>query len=122
MWEEFGPSVSLEHFPKRTSPFWNMKHGGDDIFNKVDVILFGQETIGSAERATNVNEMKYYFNTISNGGYKDKLYELFGEKRVNEELNKYLSFNFFPRFGGGIGITRLLRALTLQKEMVLEVI
>ncbi len=122
MWEEFGPSVSLEHFPERTSPFWNMKHGGDGIFNKVDVILFGQETIGSAERATNVNEMKYYFNTISNGGYKNKLYELFGEKRVNEELNKYFLFDFFPRFGGGIGITRLLRALTLQKEMVLETI
>ena len=100
-----------------------MKQSESDngIANKVDVILFGQETIGSAERATNVNEMKYYFNTTSEGGYKNKLYELFGEKRVHEELDKYLSFNFFPRFGGGIGVTRLLRALELQKERMLEV-
>ena len=63
--------------------------------------------------------MRYYFNTISDGGYKNKLYDLFGEKRVNEELEKYLSFDFFPRFGGGIGVTRLLRAMKLQEKNML---
>jgi aspartyl/asparaginyl-tRNA synthetase len=121
MCEEYGSSVSLEHFPERTSPFWNMKHGGDGIFNKVDIILFGQETIGSAERATDVNEMKHFFDTISDGGYKEKLYELFGKERVNKELDEYLSFDFFPRFGGGIGVTRLMRAMKLQKELLVSV-
>ncbi len=48
MWKELGPVISLQNFPIRTNPFWNMKHNSDNIFNKVDVILFGQETIGSA--------------------------------------------------------------------------
>ena len=34
-----------------------MKHAGDGIYNKVDVIMHGMETIGSAERATDVEEM-----------------------------------------------------------------
>jgi len=108
-----GKAVSLQYFPERTSPFWNMKYNGDGTFKKVDVILFGQETIGSAERSTDVAEMRKFFNTISDGGYKNKLYELFGEDRVNQELNEFLSFNFFPRFGGGIGLTRLVRALEM---------
>ena len=65
MMGDFGHAVSLQYFPERTSPFWNMKHNELDIFNKVDVILFGQETIGSAERSVNPEEMKYYFETIS---------------------------------------------------------
>ena len=49
MWKEIGSVISLQNFPSRTNPFWNMKHCGGEIFNKIDVILYGQETIGSAE-------------------------------------------------------------------------
>ena len=35
-----------------------MKHAGDGIYNKVDVIMHGMETIGSAERATDGEEMR----------------------------------------------------------------
>ena len=114
--EEFSNSLFLESFPGRTSPFWNMKYKGEDLFNKIDVILFGQETIGSAERATDKEEMRHFFHTISDGGYSKKLYDLFGKSRVEEELEEYLSLDFFPRFGGGIGVTRLLRALDLLKN------
>ena len=76
MCEEYGQATIIQNFPERTSPFWNMKHDKDGIFNKVDVILYGQETIGSAERATSVEEMRHYFETISDGGYKEKLYVL----------------------------------------------
>lgn len=118
MWNELGPVVSLQHFPLRTNPFWNMKHGGNDIYNKVDVILFGQETIGSAERSCDVEQMKHNFYTIEDGAYCDKLFELFGKERVEKELEEFLSLEFFPRFGGGIGMTRMARAYEMMKDLM----
>jgi uncharacterized membrane protein len=32
MWKEKGSVVSLQHFPLRTNPFWNMKHGTNGIY------------------------------------------------------------------------------------------
>jgi aspartyl/asparaginyl-tRNA synthetase len=93
-----------------------MKHAGGGIFNKIDVIMYGQETIGSAERATDREEMRRLFYSITEGGYAAKLFELFGKERVEAELEEYLKFDFFPRFGGGIGLTRLARAWNLMKE------
>jgi aspartyl/asparaginyl-tRNA synthetase len=121
MWDEMGSVVSLQNFPLRTNPFWNMKHQGGEIFNKIDVILYGQETIGSAERSCDKDEMRHNFYTIENGGYSDKLFELFGKERVEKELEEFLSFDFFPRFGGGIGMTRMARAyeLMIKEESVL---
>lgn len=115
MWEERGPVISLQNFPIRTNPFWNMKHDNNGIFNKVDVILYGQETIGSAERSCDVNKMREMFYTIENGGYAAKLFELFGKERVENELEIFLSYDFFERFGGGIGMTRLARAYEMSK-------
>jgi aspartyl/asparaginyl-tRNA synthetase len=120
MWKEKGSVVSLQNFPLRTNPFWNMKHKENSIFNKVDVILYGQETIGSAERSCDPEEMRHNFYTIENGGYSNKLFELFGKDRVEKELEEFLSFDFFPRFGGGIGMTRLARAYQLMKQEQLE--
>ena len=51
------------------------------------------------------------FHTISDGMYADLLYKLFGKDRVEKELDEFLSFDFFPRFGGGIGVTRMISAL-----------
>jgi aspartyl/asparaginyl-tRNA synthetase len=120
MWKEKGSVVSLQHFPLRTNPFWNMHHGTNGIFNKVDVIMYGQETIGSAERSCDVKKMREMFYTIENGGYANKLFELFGKERVKKELEEFLSFNFFPRYGGGIGMTRLARAYELLKQEQLQ--
>jgi aspartyl/asparaginyl-tRNA synthetase len=122
MWKEIGPVVSLQNFPRRTNPFWNMKNKDGEIFNKVDVILYGQETIGSAERSCDVDKMREMFYSIENGGYSDKLFELFGKERVEEELEKFLSFDFLQRFGGGIGMTRLARAYQLMKEEQLDLV
>ncbi len=109
MLKDFNHVVFLEKFPLETSPFWNMKKNGSHA-NKIDVILYGNETIGSAERSSNKEEMREQFGTISEGGYARKLYELFGKKRVQKELDEFLSLDFFPRFGGGIGVTRLMDA------------
>jgi aspartyl/asparaginyl-tRNA synthetase len=117
MWKEKGNVISLQNFPIRTSPFWNMKHKGDGIFSKVDVILFGQETIGSAERSVDKEEMRNLFYSITDGGYSQKLFELFGKERVEKELEEFLSFDFFPRFGAGIGLTRMVRAYELNKGL-----
>ncbi len=118
MWNEKGSVVSLELFPRRTNPFWNMKQRGNDIFNKVDVILYGQETIGSAERSCDVEGMREMFYSIEDGKYCQKLFELFGRERVEKELEEFLSHDFFPRFGGGIGMTRLARAYELLQQEV----
>ena len=121
MWKEKGDVISLQNFPIRTSPFFNMLGQGNGLFNKVDVILFGQETIGSAERSCDVETMREMFYTIEGGGYCSKLFELFGKERVEKELEEFLSLDFFPRFGAGIGLTRLARAYELNQK-VLEVV
>ena len=69
------------------------------------------ETIGSAERSTNVEEMRDTFHTISDGGYAQLLYRKFGKERVEKELDEFLEFDFFPRSGGGIGVTRIMQAI-----------
>ena len=114
MWKDYGDVVFLKNFPYHTSPFWNMKKE-DDIAKKVDVIICGKETIGSAERSSDPEEMEYQFNTISDGMYADLLYSRFGKKRVQKELQEFLNLNFFPRFGGGIGMTRLISAMKLRE-------
>lgn len=117
MQKDFGPVVFCKDFPSYTSPFWNMKKKGRDHANKIDVILYGHETIGSAERSSNVKEMKQAFHTISDGSYARKLYELFGKARVEKELDEFLSFNFFPRAGGGIGMTRMINAINKARAV-----
>ena len=116
MQEQLGDIIFLTDFPLHSDPFWNMKQNGDH-FNKVDVLLFGMETIGSAERSTNVDEMKENFYTISNGEYSNLLFNHFGRKRVVDELEEYFSLDMFPRFGGGIGLTRICRALRMNMRM-----
>ncbi len=115
MWKEKGPVISLQNFPIRTNPFWNMLGQGNGLFNKVDVILYGQETFGSAERSCNVDEMREMFYKIEDGKYSEKLFELFSKERVEEELEEFLTHNFIPRVGCGIGVSRLLRAYKLLK-------
>ena len=109
----------ITHFPYSTSPFWNMKKEGD-YANKCDVIIGGMETIGSAERSADPIEMREQFHTISDGEYASLLYELFGEERVEKELEEFLSHDFFPRFGGGIGLTRVISAMKGAKLIVKE--
>lgn len=117
MYDEFGDVFFLTHFPYTTSPFWNMKRDsvplstGGQAALKCDVIVGGMETIGSAERASDVDEMREQFHTISDGEYAKLLYNLFGQERVLAELDEFLKHDFKPRYGGGIGITRLISGM-----------
>ena len=57
---------------------------------------------------TNVIFKNYFKDNCS---YRGLLYDKFGKNRVDRELDKFLDLDFFPRVGGGIGITRLLHAM-----------
>ena len=115
--QEISSKLFLKYFPQRSHPFWNMKQNDDDmnLYNKVDVILHGQETIGSAERSSNPNDMRANFHAISDGQYAKLLFNKFTKERVMKELNEYLALDFFPRFGAGIGMTRMARAMKLEE-------
>lgn len=116
LYEEKGNAFFLMNFPEYTSPFWNMKRNNETkTANKIDVILSGMETIGSAERSCDVEEMRNCFLNISNGEYANALYGHFGKDRVNVELDEFLSLKFFTRSGGGIGLTRLIRSMEMEK-------
>ena len=111
MLTDFGPIVFCKEFPSYTSPFWNMRRKNKDYAEKIDVIMYGNETIGSAERSTSPEEMREEFYTISKGEYAKLLFDLFGKDRVEKELNKFLALKFFPRCGAGIGMTRMILAV-----------
>jgi len=78
---------------------------------QIDVIVGGQETIGSAERSVDPVQMLNNFETISEGGYAELLYNKFSKDRVKFELDNFLDHKFFQRCGGGIGMKRLYAAM-----------
>ena len=113
--KDHGPVFFLKNFPERTSPFWNMARNDDgETAKKVDVIMHGIETIGSAQRSCDKELMRKQFNEISGGEYANMLFSQFSKERVLNEMNDFLSKEFFPRFGGGIGMTRMIRALKMS--------
>ncbi len=116
MLKDFGSIVFCKEFPSYTSPFWNMRRKNKNYAEKIDVIMYGNETIGSAERSTNPKEMRKEFYTISKGKYAKRLFDLFGKERTEKELNEFLSLKFFPRCDAGIGMTRIIAAGEKLKE------
>ena len=112
---EFGQTI-ITNFPELTSPFWNMARNDDgNTAKKMDVILGGMETIGSAERSRDVDMMRDTFHSITDGAYSELLFKLFGKERVQAELEEFLQHDFFQRVGGGIGLTRMIAALDKQE-------
>jgi len=120
LYQDKGPVFFLKNFPEYTSPFWNMSRNEDKgTANKIDVILSGMETIGSAERSSDINDMLHRFKTISDGEYAQILYDKFGQERVDGELNEFLQHKFIVRSGGGIGVTRLISSM-LKEGLIPE--
>lgn len=116
--EEHNGVAFWKNFPMYTSPFWNMKRDPNgQTAAKCDVMLHGQETFGTASRSNNPEEMEHEFRTITEGQYAQTLYDHFGQERVDAELAEFMKHTFFDRFGGGIGMTRLIRAMKLEGLM-----
>tara|TARA_Y100000389_G_scaffold201683_1_gene245030 strand:- start:592 stop:1446 length:855 start_codon:yes stop_codon:yes gene_type:complete len=112
LYTEKSPVAFITDFPEFTSPFWNMRRNkDDDTSKKVDIILSGMETFGSAEREVDKDVMRDRFNTIMDGRYRGKLHELFSEERTQAELEEYLELDFIKRSGCGIGLTRLIKSM-----------
>lgn len=106
--------VLMYNFPVEHT-YFNMKRIGGGLAAKVDAIVGGKETFGSAERSSNVGEMQHSFETSEGGEYAKKLREIHGDG-LEYELNAY--FDLFKnakeervRNGAGIGMTRLIAAL-----------
>ena len=76
------------------------------------LLLQVKKQSGSAERADDPKEMRDQFMSISDGMYADLLFSTFGHDRVEKELDDFLGLDFVPRVGGGIGLTRMIRAQT----------
>lgn len=120
MWKEYGDVVAITYFPERTSPFFNMKQDGfnkqgERLSKKVDFIVCGQETFGCAERECDPETMRKSFHSISDGQYSQLLFDKFGEERVEQELEDFLELPMIERWGFGMGVSRLLRALKIKK-------
>jgi aspartyl/asparaginyl-tRNA synthetase len=119
MESEFGQTI-ITNFPELTSPFWNMARNDDgNTAKKMDVILGGMETIGSAERSCDVDMMRDTFHSITDGAYSELLFKLFGKERVQAELEEFLQHDFFQRVGGGIGLTRMIAAMDKKQEVAI---
>ena len=118
--QDYGEVFFLKNFPNYSSPFWNMKQATDSNVDgghakKIDIIINGIETIGSAQRSSDPEEMRKFFYEISDGGYAKIIFDKFSKERVEEELNEFLALDFFERSGGGIGVTRLIRVMKENK-------
>jgi aspartyl/asparaginyl-tRNA synthetase len=95
-----------------------MKRNDDgQTAKKIDVILSGMETIGSAERSVDIADMKLRFDTIMDGSYAQTIYDKFGKERVDKEMEDFFKHQFITRSGGGIGVTRLIKSM--EKEGLL---
>ena len=89
----------------RKIPVFAIRRFGDRVRRSVG------RRLRRAERGTDPDQMRHQFHTISDGGYAELLYDLFGKERVEAELQEFLKHDFVPRYGGGIGITRLIAGM-----------
>ena len=120
LWKEFGDVVGITYFPRRSSPFFNMgfakydEKTGEELYFKCDLIVCGQETFGSAYRSCDIEQMRNSFYTISDGMYSKLLFDQFSKERVEKELEEFLSLPMINRWGFGMGVDRLHRAMKIK--------
>ena len=103
---EYGPVYFLANNTGTPRPFFS-------AYNE-DVILHGMETVSGSVRSRNAHEMRRMFYSIDDGRYAKTLFSHFTRKRVERDLDLYLSHPMVERCGGGVGLFRLLRALRLS--------
>lgn len=109
------PIFSIDNFPTEET-YWNMKLSDKPGYSlKTDVIVGGVETIGSAERSCDIEQMHDEFYNTAGGEYAEVVNEKLGEERMKKRLNKYLhegpngmAREFIERSGMGIGMCRLI--------------
>ncbi len=113
--QNVSPVTVVTDMPNSINRSWYAKRDEGHVKSS-DVILFGMETIGASERATNPENMRERFYQMQDGNFAKTLFETFGQKRVEKELGEFLSLEFFPRSTGSIGLTRMIRAMREQEN------
>lgn len=113
--------VIITRFTPISDPYWNMHKLPNGTFAKQDLILaaynpvlrktVGLECGGTAVRSCDIKHMHDMFYKQDNGNYARTMNEYFGTGRIQCELEKFFKNTFIPRFGGGIGVERLLAAM-----------
>jgi hypothetical protein len=115
LYKDNGPAVIIKNRPESVQPSWLVTRA-DDVAIMSNAILYGVETVSVMERSTNSGNMRKRFYEINDGNYAQDLFDLFGQARVERELGEYLSYDFFPRCSGSVGLVRLVRALRNQES------
>jgi len=127
--------VALTNFPKETNPYFNMEYEDGNAL-KIDLLALSKSTGkaleigGFAQRSSDVTAIRERFYTQTNGDYVKTLFSLFGEDRVMTALDTYLNqiemFTAKPenknvaRWGGGIGLARLLDTIEVHPFKLLK--
>lgn len=106
----------LDYKPETALPYWGVKRENSDVARTSDVLLFGMGTIGAAERSCDKERMRSRFYEMDSGHYAQRLFDTFGQERVERELGEYLSLEMTPRCTASIGINRFVRALRLLES------
>ena len=115
IWQDFSPIFTITDKPcVLNTCFTTLTQ--EAHAKTTDTVLFGMSSVTSARRSCDPEDMREAFYTVSNGEYAKSLFELFGESRVMGGLEKFLVHNFFPRYGGSIGIPQLMQAIHLAKN------
>lgn len=128
MASDISSTIFLTDFPDRTDPFWNMKRHdtpNQDMTKQVNVIMNGKDTFVSAQRDTDPVVMRERFNTMSQGNYKEKIFErfgnglhgLFGQESIEKDIDDFFNLNMIERSGGSIDIMRLISSMKVEGLM-----
>lgn len=136
---EYDCPVGLYYFPESSNPYFNMSrttftYKGKDyrVAEKIDLLVKDREgraleVGGFAKRSSDILDIINNFETLMDGAYKNTLYAIAGKSAINKEFDQYLTIlqaaiyrNMAERWGGGIGILRLLETMQVDKEPLVE--
>ena len=108
----------VKNFPNTIFPYWNIA-----MYNgyqkRVDAILYKKPVISSVEKSCDKAQMRHLFNTIIDNiyTYSDDHDRHDGhdyakrKKEIDSTFDKYIEYDFFPRYGGKIDINNMIRAM-----------
>ena len=115
--EYYGKVAFLKYAPHNVSPCWTVSKNSDYV-HSLEVIVNNTCVITAIEKSTCPDEMRTGFNMKDNGKYKEIMYNLFGEARVESELESYFNRNMTPRISGTIDMLKLTSAMEKYNILV----
>lgn len=99
----------LDHFPNHIYPRWNRKQKDDQYAEQVNLMIKGNEVISAFELSCNKCDMRNIFYNQHIG----QLNQLFGEERVQRELESFFNRDFITRSCGTIDIHKMIEYMNI---------